>query len=263
LADDKVRTKRVLEIVGIPTPTTLAVLETLTEVTAARDLLEETGEFVLKPARGRQGRGILVVVGREAGEFLTLGGERYSWDALRGAMGNILFAVHSVGSADTVLVERRVRPLAAIREFAGSGLPDVRIILLHGVPAMAMMRVATRASGGRANLHCGALGVALRLDDGLAFRCVADGAPVEHHPDTGLPMTGFRIPYWDGLLETARRTARAIPLPYLGVDLTLDETAGPMVMEVNVRPGLEIQNVNGRGLRRTLERIESRKGAMS
>jgi alpha-L-glutamate ligase-like protein len=200
-------------------------------------------------------------LGREAGEFLTLGGERYSWDALRGAMGDIIFAVHSVGSADAVLVERRVRPLPAIRDLAGSGLPDVRIILLHGVPAMAMMRVATRASRGRANLHQGALGVALRLEDGLAFRCIARGALVERHPDSGLPMTGFRIPFWDGLLETARRAARAIPLPYLGVDLTLDETVGPMVMEVNARPGLEIQNVNGRGLRRTLGRITASEGA--
>lgn len=258
LADDKVRTKEVLEAAGIPTPPTLAVLATLSEVTAARPLLEQTGEFVLKPARGRQGRGIVVVARYEPGCFHSLGGRRYTWEDLRGAMGDILFAVHSIGAADVVLVERRVRPLPAIRDLAGSGLPDIRVVLLHGEPVMAMMRVATRASGGRANLHLGALGVALRLADGVAFRCVLRGRPVERHPDSDLPMTRFTIPHWDGVLDVARRAARAIPLPYLGVDVTLDETSGPMIMEVNARPGLEIQNVNGRGLRRTLEDIVRR-----
>ncbi len=262
LADDKVRTKGVLEAAGVPTPPTLAVLATLAEVSAARSLFERLGEFVLKPARGRQGRGILVVTGREGQSFLTAGGPSLDWERLRRAMGDILFAVHSFGSADTVLVERRIRPHPAILDLAASGLPDVRVIVLRGDPAMAMLRLATRESGGRANLHQGALGVALRLADGLAFRCAVRGRDVPRHPDVGVPTTGFRMPFWDAILSAARQAAKAIPLPYLGVDVTLDETMGPVVMEVNARPGLEIQNVNGRGLRRVLERLAAgRRGA--
>lgn len=48
--------------------------------------------------------------------------------------------------------------------------------------------------------------------------------------------------------EAAARCDEAPGLNYLGVDVVLDEERGPLVMEVNARPGLEIQNVSGFGL---------------
>jgi len=260
LADDKVLTKDALRSAGVPTPETLVVLSNLAEVSHARARLEEAGEFVVKPARGRQGSGIVVVAGREGERFRRLGGAAISWEDLRRAMGDILFGVHSFGRSDRVLVERRVRAHPALGGLAAFGLPDVRVILLRCAPAMAMMRVPTRASGGRANLHQGAAGVALRLGDGWAFRSVLRGREVVAHPDNGAPLEGFPIPLWEGVLDVARRAARALPLPYLGVDVVLDADAGPVVMEVNVRPGLEIQNINGRGLRRRLQRLSDPQG---
>ncbi|HBZ98517.1 MAG TPA: alpha-L-glutamate ligase-like protein, partial [Pseudomonas sp.] len=38
-------------------------------------------------------------------------------------------------------------------------VPDIRIIVLMGYPIMAMLRLPTRQSGGKANLHQGAIGV--------------------------------------------------------------------------------------------------------
>jgi alpha-L-glutamate ligase-like protein len=254
LADDKIRTKRLLSAAGVPVPETLAVLTNLAQVGSARPLLEAAAEFAIKPARGRQGSGILVITTVEGGRFVRAGGESYSWDDLRRAMGDILFGVYSFGRHDRVMVERRIKGHEMIGALSELGLPDVRVILLRGEPVMAMMRVPTVASGGRANLHQGALGIAVRLRDGLAFRCVLKGSPVTAHPDTGAPVTGVRLPYWDEVIDVARRAAAAVPLPYLGVDIILAHGSGPIIMEVNVRPGLEIQNVNGRGLRRGLER---------
>jgi len=257
LADDKVMTKAALERSGVPVTRTLAVLANLVQVAKARPLLEEAGEFVLKPARGRQGTGIVVVTGREADCFVKSGGGRLSWDDLRRAMGDIIFGAHGVGCADRVLVESRIRPDARLGDLADSGLPDIRVILLRGVPVMSMMRVPTRASAGRANLHQGAVGVALRLKDGLATRAVVEGRPIETHPDSGAPLTGFRLPLWDRVIDVARRACAALPLPYLGADIVLSANQGPLLMEVNVRPGLEIQNINARGLRRPLRRLSA------
>jgi len=255
LADDKVRTKAALLATGVPVPETISVYTNLIEVSAAHEALREAGEFVIKPASGRRGGGIVVVEGHEGGNFRLPGGAVLPWEELRRAMGDILFGVHSVGQVDRVLVERRIHAHPALANLASSGLPDIRVILLHGLPVMSMMRVPTADSGGRANLHQGALGIAIRLSDGAAFRAALRRQPVDRHPDHGAPLIGFKVPLWDQILEVARRAAAALPLPYLGVDVVLAAEAGPVVMEVNVRPGLEIQNVNGRGLRRPLERL--------
>jgi alpha-L-glutamate ligase-like protein len=255
LADDKIQMKAALAAASIPFPPTLAVMANLAQVTRAQGLLDSRPDFVIKPARGRQGGGILVVTGREGTDYRLAGGRRLGWDSLRQHMGDILFGVHSVGHADRVLVEERVRAPAALGALAAEGLPDVRIILLRARPALAMMRIPTRASEGRANLHQGAPGVALRLSDGYAYRATIRGAVAPLHPDSGASLTGFTLPGWPEIIDLARRAAAALPLPYLGVDIVLDEHSGPLVMEVNVRPGLEIQNVNRRGLRQRLERL--------
>jgi len=50
------------------------------------------------------------------------------------------------------------------------------------------------------------------------------------------------------LLSLAKPSYRAIPLGYLGVDICIDAERGPLVLEVNARPGLEIQNIKNRGI---------------
>ena len=257
LADDKIKTKAILKSALVPVPETLAVLSNVSEVMEARGLLSGAGDFVIKPARGRRGGGILVITGAQADDFIGSDGGPLSWEDLRRAMGDILFGVHSFGRDDRVLVERRIRAHPGLGGLASHGLPDIRVILLRGDPIMAMMRVPTRASGGRANLHQGALGVGLRLADGLAERCIHNGESVGTHPDNGAPVVGHTIPIWAGVIDVARRAAAALPLPYLGVDVVLTDSDGPLIMEVNVRPGLEIQNVNGRGLRGDLEAARS------
>ena len=49
-------------------------------------------------------------------------------------------------------------------------------------------------------------------------------------------------------MDIAYNCARAIPLGYIGIDICIDQALGPLVLEVNGRPGLEIQNVQQEGL---------------
>jgi alpha-L-glutamate ligase-like protein len=128
--------------------------------------------------------------------------------------------------------------------------------MLHGYPVMAMLRAATRESDGRANLHQGALGIGIDIATGLTVRAVHHGHPVTIHPDLGIPLLGIQIPDWDKILDIAVICQEMTGLGYLGVDLMIDETIGPLMIEVNARPGLAIQMANGVGLLRRLEPVD-------
>ncbi len=70
-----------------------------------------------------------------------------------------------------------------------------------------------------------------------------------HHPDSGVAVVGAQVPYWDPVLDAASACGPATGLRYVGADVVVDRDAGPLVLEVNARPGLQIQNVTGVGLR--------------
>ena len=54
-------------------------------------------------------------------------------------------------------------------------------------------------------------------------------------------------------------------LGYIGVDFVLDRDHGPMILELNARPGLAIQMANGNGLLPRLRKVEAlaARGALS
>jgi glutathione synthase/RimK-type ligase-like ATP-grasp enzyme len=65
---------------------------------------------------------------------------------------------------------------------------------------------------------------------------------------------GVELPFWEDVIRIAVRASGAVPLGYLGVDVAIDRTVGPVVLEINARAGLEIQNVCGQGLASQIER---------
>src|SRR5207245_89711 len=81
--------------------------------------------------------------------------------------------------------------------------------------------------------------------------------PQPNHPDTDVALLGKAVPSWDEILEIAAEAQRLSGLGFAGVDISLDARNGPVVMEVNRRPGLEIQNANAAGLLRRLRMIEA------
>jgi alpha-L-glutamate ligase-like protein len=141
-----------------------------------------------------------------------------------------------------------VRPHEVFERLWSDGLCDIRVIVLEGTPVFAMVRVPTHESGGRANLHQGGIGLALDLKTGKTVRAYYRGRSIETHPEGGAPLVGVQMPAWDVVLDTAQRAARSVTLGYLGVDIVVDRERGPAVLEVNARPGLEIQNVHGHGM---------------
>jgi len=255
--DDKLFTKRICEGRGIPVPQTYLTIRRHGDVRKFLDLTREQEQFVIKPARGSEGRGIIVVANRDGATFETAGGEKLVLADVQYHLGAILSGLYSLaGQPDAAIVEQRIVPHPLFAPIAVGGTPDVRVVLYRCVPVMAMVRLPTRASRGRANLHQGAVAAAIHLGTGLTFGGVCRNREVSVHPDTGASIEGLQIPWWNKLLAAAADLAGALEMAYLGVDFVLDAAVGPVVLEANVRPGLAIQVANRRGLLPRLEFID-------
>jgi alpha-L-glutamate ligase-like protein len=136
----------------------------------------------------------------------------------------------------------------AFSDYSVEGVPDIRVVVYRGVPVMAMMRLSTRASDGKANLHQGAVGVGLDIATGRALQAVQHGLPLERHPDTESHFGELQVPRWLELLRLSASCTDMTEMGYIGVDIVLDKSRGPLILEINARPGLAIQVASGTGL---------------
>jgi len=248
IADDKILCKELFARIGVPVAPTIAIGRGLFEVDAVLDVLRARGEFVVKPASGSGGDGIVVVGERTADGWRTPRGREIAVHEMRQHLANITFGSFSKELEDRILIEARIEPHDLYQAFWSDGVCDLRMIVLRGRPVLSMVRVPTHRSGGRANLHQGGIGVAVDIRRGTTYRALSRGVAVERHPESGEPLLERRLPAWDRCVEVALAAAAAVPLGYLGVDIAVDRRWGPVVLEINARPGLEIQNICARTL---------------
>lgn len=260
LVDNKLKTKLVVEEHEVASPKLLQVVSEQHEIGHFRDRVANFDGFAIKPAKGSGGKGILVITGREGDDFIKPSGARVSLEEMERHLSNILAGLYSLGGApDVAVIEDLVRCDPRLARYSHEGVPDIRIIVFKGYPVMAMLRLATHASDGKANLHQGAVGVGLNLANGRALNAVQFDRPVERHPDNGLLLSEIKIDNWHYLLNMASRCYEATGLGYMGVDLVVDEHRGPLLLELNARPGLAIQVANGQGLLPRLKAVEALK----
>lgn len=258
LVDDKLQTKRLAEKFGIAVPETYGVVEIHRQLRDLPQLLAEHPDFVVKPSRGRGGDGILVIVGQTKNGYKKANGTIVSAEELAHHVANILSGMYSLsGQSDMALIEYRVRPHPVFDAISYQGVPDVRLIVFLGVPVMAMVRLPTRQSDGKANLHQGALGAGVDVATGKTLNAVWGNDIVTDHPDTGNAVSGVKITYWDDLLLLGARCWEMTGLGYQGADFVLDESKGPLLLELNARPGLSIQIANRAGLLPRLKLVEA------
>lgn len=255
IADDKLLTKIECEKAGVPTPKLFAEFRKLQD---ARDFDWDSlpSAFVVKPAAGYGGGGITVIRNwnGEIGE--SSDGDFYTRIDLESRIFDILDGAFSINNfPDAAFIEDIVIPHTIFKKIAWGGVPDIRVIVCNQVPIMAMLRLPTKYSGGRANLHLGAIGVGIDLRTGITTQGILGSDRIKFLPDSKTKVRGIKIPTWDKLLDVAVRTQVASKLGYAGVDIVIDDNRGPLVLEVNARPGLSIQLANGASLRTRLERV--------
>jgi len=257
LVDDKLRSKALCQEHGIPSPELFGVVDAHGDLRSLRRILEPYREFVIKPVRGAMGNGVLVVVDRDGDAWVKSSGARVDEAAMRHYVSGILSGLYSLaGNTDRAMIEYRVELHPTFRAISYGGVPDVRVIVFKGVPTLAMLRLPTRRSDGRANLHQGAIAAGIDLATGRTHHAVQSNRLVEVHPDTGGRVVGIQIPAWEEILRIAARSAEMTGLGYLGVDVVLDARLGPLLLELNARPGLAIQISNLQGLLGPLEMLE-------
>lgn len=250
--DDKALTKELALAAGMAVPDLYGIIEHQGQVRQFADMVGELRSFVIKPAQGSGGDGILVVTGRSDRKrdcFRLSNGMLISTGELEHHISNIVGGQYSLsGNRDKALIEYCVHFDPTFAEVSYQGVPDIRVVVYRGYPAMAMVRLPTRASDGKANLHQGAVGAGVDMGSGVTLAGVLNDEIVEEHPDTGALVAGLGIPQWEFILETSAKGFEVTGLGYLGVDMVIDRDRGPLILEMNARPGLNIQIANGAGL---------------
>jgi alpha-L-glutamate ligase-like protein len=258
LVDNKLKTKLMARKVGLRVPELLHTISTQHEIEDIAEVLENLNSFVIKPAQGSGGKGILVIRGRKPQGYVKSSGDIVTISDIKRHLTNTISGLHSLGGRpDVAIIESLVETTKAFEAVSFEGVPDIRLIVFQGFPVMGMLRLATHESDGKANLHQGAVGVGLDIGSGQAIAAVQHNRLVRQHPDTGADLSGIQVPNWSSLLRLAASSYEATRLGYLGCDIVIDRHQGPLLLELNARPGLSIQIANNEGLLPRLRRIEA------
>lgn len=264
LVDNKVLTAERAEAWGIATPENYLIVQNYGSLKNLHLKLIQYESFVIKPACGSQGNGIIVIkeIIKEEKDgdvkiyFRRSNDKLMDIEEVKHHISGILSGLYSLsGQSDTAIIQAKIDKHPIFDLYSFGGIPDIRVIVFEGYPVMSMVRLPTKSSDGRANLHQGAIGAGLNLSDGRTNNAVIRNQVVKVHPDTGHHLGGLKLPFWTEILELAARCYDMVELGYLGVDIVLTPDQGPILLELNARPGLGIQIANLSGLVPRLEKI--------
>lgn len=258
IAKSKILTSRHLKKLGIPTP------KIYKKFFKPQDIFDFDWNtlpesFALKPSKGLGGGGIIVIKRRskDRSYWTTTTKDKITADDMKLHILDILEGAFSTGSIpDSAFIQEYVGRHKAFTRYAYRGTPDIRVIVYNKVPVMAMLRLPTKESGGRANVHQGAIAVGIDLASGITTKAVWHGNQIRYKPESNRKLSGIKIPHWTEVLEIAAKCTAIPGLGYMGVDIVMHPERGPMVLEINSQPGLQIQLANGSGLKKRLERVE-------
>ncbi len=230
--DDKAVTRRLMERAGVPVPRQLSA-STSPEERAA--FLAAHGSVVVKPARGEQGRG--VVVGVDTAEALD---KAIAYAA--SVNPEVLIEECVAGDDLRVLVINDEIVAAALRkppEITGDGTRTVRDLIAR------LSRRREAATGGESRIpqdeeteRC-VQASGYGLDDVLpAGRTIRVRRTANLH--TGGTLHDVTASLHPDIAASALKAARAIDIPVSGMDFIVADPSGPdhVFIEANERPGL-------------------------
>ncbi len=256
LADSKLSTKKFLAGHKVAVPATLWIIKKHAQI-RVEDIAAYEPPFVVKPNNGYGWKGILIIDELNAQwNFVTNSWDVYSPEKLAEHFTYVLDGFYSLsGWRDTVLIEKKIVLTNEIELLWKYGLPDIRVVAYNMVPVMAMIRIPTAESDGKANIHGGACAAGIDIWSGRITYISKWGKIVKSVPGIW-DIRGTIIPEWDKILSLAVQVQQATGIKFLGCDVVLDERDGPLLLEINLRPWLEIQNVNLAPLGTRLDKVE-------
>jgi len=259
IADSKLETKEILLKNNLPSPELIKIFNNYNDIENF-NWENLPNNFVLKPSSGFGGEGILVIRKKShfAGEWELMDGRKINIGDLKFHAQEIFSGRYSLHNApDKAFIEERIKIMKVFGKYVQQGTPDIRVIVFNQIPVMAMLRLPTKESNGKANLHQGAVGVGIDLATGVTTNGIHHGQPVRYIPGTKRKVNGLKVPHWNQILLIAVKVQQAIPsLGYAGIDFVISKNKGPLILELNARSGLAIQICNKAGLQKRLERVE-------
>lgn len=260
LVDNKVLTAERAAAWGIAMPENYLVVENYGFLKKLDVKLPQYSSFVVKPAKGSQGNGIIVIkeIVRDGDQILyrRSNDKLMDVDEIKHHISGILSGLYSLsGQNDAAIIQAKIDKHPIFDNYSYGGIPDIRVIVFEGFPVMSMVRLPTKSSDGRANLHQGAIGAGIDMKTGWSTNAVIRNQVIDVHPDTNYNLSGLKLPFWKEILELAARCYDMVELGYLGADIVLTPDQGPILLELNARPGLGIQIANLAGLVPRLEKI--------
>lgn len=262
--DDKLETKKIAREIGVATPEPYGIVTFQNEVDRLDKILGDRTSFVVKPTKGSGGDGIIVIKDVTEEGYRKASGKLLRPADIKYHIHNILSGMYSLGGhADRAFLEYAVDFDPVFDEIAYQGVPDIRAIVYRGVPVMAMLRLPTKASDGKANLHRGGVGLGIDLATGKTLVGIQYNRYLETHPETDKPLSGREIPHWKKIITMSAKLGEKTDFGYLGADIVLDRQKGPLLLELNARPGLSIQIANRAGLIPRLKTVERELSGLS
>ncbi|MBU2542396.1 DUF1704 domain-containing protein [Patescibacteria group bacterium] len=252
-ADDKIFTKNYLSSRGIGVAKIYNVIKTHQELRNF-DPKSLPNSFVIKPNRGYGGEGIVVIKEKSENKFVTVNNKEYLWRDLYRQMIAILDGKYAIsGLSDQIIIEEMLVMHDDFTRFTSAGLPDIRIIVFNYVPVIAMLRLPTDESNGKANLHMGAVGIGIDIATGRATYAVQHNKFIRRLPN-GEKINDIQVPNWNEVMLTAARAQHVSQIGFLAVDIVITST-GIKVLELNARAGLSVQIANQVPLKARLKKV--------
>lgn len=261
IADNKLLSKKKLSKAGIPVPKTIKVFRKYSDVESF-NFEDLPKSFVIKPSKGARGGGIEIIFNKnKENKWIGASGKKYSSTDLKALAKDIIDGRYSLfNQPDYVLIEERVKTHKNFKNLAYKGAPDIRIIVFNKIPTMSYIRIPTVESEGKANLDLGAIGAGIDIAVGKTTHAIiGKSKAINFIPDKNLSLSGIKIPYWDKILRLAIEASKITHLGYGAIDFLIDRDIGPVIVELNARPGLSIQLANDDGLLWRLEKAKNLK----
>ncbi|MBI2037615.1 MAG: DUF1704 domain-containing protein [Candidatus Magasanikbacteria bacterium] len=252
-ADDKMFTKNYLQSRGLGAAKVYTVIKNYNELKHFNPK-SLPDNFVIKPNHGYGGEGIVVFVEKKSGNFIDISGQEHSWQDISRHISSILDGEYAIsGLYDQAIIEERLIAHDFFKPYVKQGLPDIRIIVFNYIPVLAMLRLPTEQSQGKANLHLGAVGIGIDIATGNAAYAVHKGKFIRTLPN-GEKLSDLEIPEWDKILLAAANAQKVSQIGFLAADLALT-TNGIKILELNARAGLSIQIASQIPLRARLKKV--------
>jgi hypothetical protein len=188
--------------------------------------------LVVKPIDGSHGHGVVVIVGYDAaqGRLKRADGSELALEALVARLDE---------SPDGWVVQERIVQHAKLAALHPRSVNTARLVTLcgdDGVPTViaGVLRIGTGNSE-IDNTTGGGIVASIDLGTGRCGAAISRYRVSEHkvHPQSGLPIVGFEVPYWAQVTSEVIRAHRLVPFPRtLGWDVAI-ENCGPVILEIN------------------------------